>query len=328
MMDQATAQQQQPQTMRLRDVAFTDLYVSVDCEAFLRGVPGMDGVVPPPPQLAADLVGMHAVLTTTGGQRQDFAIRYDGVLYRCSRIPSQGGRWFALRRGMNRVPTLTELGYSAALAQPMVTMGKSHGLLLIGGATGHGKSTTAAALLGEWLKIYGDVAVTVEDPPEAPLDGPHGENGWCFQVDVEHGDFAQPMVQAMRWRPRYVMLGEVRSAEAASQALRAGINGHLVVTTIHAGSVEESLLALLRLAEAKDGELARTVLADGLCGVIHQTLVGEPKRPVINSLFASRGEACPVRAKIRDGKITMLNTEIRLQASRRAQEKRQLDDRR
>lgn len=304
--------------LRLRDVAFTDLYVSVDCEAFIRGVPGTSGIVPPPPQLANDLVGLHAVLTTTGGQRYDFSVRYDGVLYRVARIPSQGGRWFALRRGMNKVPSIPELGYPKAVGMPMLALGRMHGLLLIGGATGHGKSTTAAALVGEWLRRFGDVAVTVEDPPEAPLEGPHGKTGWCFQVDVPRGDFAEPMIRAMRWRPRYILLGEVRSADAASQALRAGINGHMVVTTIHAGSIEESLLALLRLAEAKDGDLARTILADGLAGVVHQSLVGEPKRPVVNALFPSRNEGCPIRAKVRDGKINMLNTDIRMQAARRA----------
>lgn len=311
--------QKRSATLRLRDIAFSDIYVSVDCEAFLRGVPGTTTIVPPPPQLAADLIGLHAVLTTSNIQRQDFAIRYDGVLYRCSRIPSQGGQWFALRRGMTRVPTMDELGFASHVSGPLRKLGTSHGLLIVAGATGHGKSTTAACLIGEWLRDLGDVAITVEDPPEAPLDGPHGEMGWCFQVDVENGDFATPMVHAMRWRPRYILLGEVRSSEAAVQALRAGINGHLVVTTIHAGGIEEALLAMLRLAEAKDGELARAILADGLCGVIHQSLVGEPKRPVVNSLIAARGEGCPVRAKIRDGKITMLNTEIRLQASRRLQ---------
>jgi len=313
-------------SLRLRDIAFSDLYISVDCEAFLRGVPGTEAIVPPPPQLAADLVGLHAVLTTSNVQRQDFAIRYDGVLYRVSKIPSQGGKWYAMRRGLTSVPTLEGLGFPAHVAQPLRKLGTAHGLLIVAGATGQGKSTTAAALVGEWLKLYGDVAVTVEDPPEAPLDGPHGETGWCFQVDVEHGDFATPMVQAMRWRPRYILLGEVRSADAAVQALRAGINGHLVVTTIHAGTIEESLLAMLRLAEAKDGELARAILADGLCGVVHQSLVGDPKRPVVNTLLATRQEGDPVRAKVRDGKITMLNTEIRLQASRRLQQNRPLDE--
>jgi len=305
--------------MRLRDIAFTDLYVSVDCEAFLRGVPGTNGIVPPPSQLASDLVGLHAVLTTTGGQRHDFAVRYDGVLYRVGRIPAQAGRWFALRRGMNKVPSLPEIGYPKSIGMPLLSLGRSHGLVVLGGATGHGKSTTAAALIGEWLRRFGDVAVTVEDPPEAPLEGPHGKTGWCFQVDAPRGDFAEPMIRSMRWRPRYILLGEVRSADAAVQALRAGINGHLVVTTIHAGSIEESLLSLLRLAEARDGSLASTILADGLSAVVHQSLVGEPKRPVVNALLPSRGEGDPIRAKIRDGKINMLNTEIRLQAARRAQ---------
>ncbi|CAB0019960.1 unnamed protein product, partial [Nesidiocoris tenuis] len=70
-------------------------------------------------------------------------------------------------------------------------------------------------------------------------------------------------------------MGEIRSAEAANQAVRAAVNGHLVLTTIHGSSIQGAILALQQIAAAgmQSQDLARAIISDGLTGVIHQCLV-------------------------------------------------------
>ena len=75
--------------MKLRDLAFSDVYISVDCEAFLRGVPGELGILAPPEEVAPDLIGLHAILSVSARERSEFSVRYDGIVYRVSSIASQ-----------------------------------------------------------------------------------------------------------------------------------------------------------------------------------------------------------------------------------------------
>src|SRR3546814_7354761 len=100
---------------------------------------------------------------------------------------------------------------------------------------------------------YGDVAIAIEDPPELPLDGKHGRFGRCFQIAVENGDFGRALSSTMRYNPRYILLGEIRSPVEASQALRAAINGHIVLTTLHAGSITTALQSMLKLVAGPSG---------------------------------------------------------------------------
>jgi twitching motility protein PilT len=91
----------------------------------------------------------------------------------------------------------------------------------------------------------------------------------------------------MRCRPDYLFLGEISTAEAAEHLLKAVTSGHLVVTTVHAGSVTDTISSTLQLAEKRmDAKTARAVLAERLVAAIHQTLTEwgprvtllEPKR--------------------------------------------------
>ncbi|MEO0394010.1 MAG: ATPase, T2SS/T4P/T4SS family, partial [Pseudomonadota bacterium] len=222
--------------MKLRELAFTDLYISVDCEAFLRGVPGQLGIVAPPEAVAPDLIGLHAVLSVSARERAEFSVRYDGAVYRVSNITSQQGRWWVCRRGMTRIPSITELGIVPNLADIMVSLAQDRGLFLVTGAASSGKSTTAASMMASWLTAFGDVGVAIENPPEAPLEGPHGDSGWCFQVDVEDDRIGEALAQARKWRPKFVYLGEINAPQVATQAARSAASQMAVVSTLYAAT--------------------------------------------------------------------------------------------
>jgi len=307
--------------VRLRDLEFTDLYFSHTGEVLVRGVNNADGpLTEVPPDAVVDLDGLQLSVFEKGQHRKEFFVDYDEVRYRVSRIRGQGGDWFTLRKSKSRIPRLKELGgFPPTVMQHLAWLGRHHGLLVISGATGQGKTTTACSLLREYLLAFGDIAVTIEDPPEMMLEGPHGNFGRCFQLRLEGEDFGQALHDALRHTPRYIFMGELRKSYDASQALRAAISGHLVITTIHAGSIEETLNSLLKLTAGTESvDFARELLAEGLAGVVHQTLVRGMKgrKTGLRTQWLFPGADKGIRSLIRDGSISQLSTAIEQQASR------------
>ena len=315
----------------LRDFEFTDLYFSEIGDAFVRGADSSSPIDYIPEEYSVDLSDLHRKVVERGSRESEFFIDQDGVRYRVSKIDSIDGVWYALRRSKFPIPRLGEIGLHPRIIQYLGQIGRKHGLILFAGATGNGKTTTACSLLQEYLVSYGDVAITIEDPPELPLNGTHGDFGRCFQIRVENGDFGRAMTQTMRYNPRYILLGEIRAPYEASQALRAAINGHLVISTIHADNPIGALNSLLKLVSGQENlDLARGVLADGIAGVIHQKLIKTKtgRKPKIEFLFAGYGgaESAGIRTKIRSGKLEQLSTEIESQANRIMQGKTPLGE--
>jgi Tfp pilus assembly pilus retraction ATPase PilT len=319
---------------RLHDLDFTDLFFSERGEAFIRGTEDAEGALSGVPEAVVDdLNELHRRVCDIGQAKAEFFMDYDHMRFRVSRITDVDGIWYTLRRAKWPIPHLGELdGIPSRVVQYLGHLGKKgkHGLIIIAGATSNGKTTTACSLLQEYLLWYGDVAVTVEDPIELPLNGPHGRFGHCFQIPVEDGDFGTAMKRTMRYAPRYILLGEVRSPVEASQAIRAAINGHLVITTIHAGDCVGAINAMLKFVSGVEPiDLARTILADGLIGVVHQQLMRNPtkgKGKILKLEYLFPGDDKGIRSKIRSGKTEQLTTEIGLQATRVAQGKPPLGD--
>lgn len=137
-----------------------------------------------------------------------------------------------------------------------------HGIMLVTGPTGSGKSTTLYTALSELNT--GDVnIITVEDPVEANIDGVN-------QVQVNPKadlTFASALRSILRQDPDIIMVGEIRDSETAAIAVQASITGHMVVSTLHTNSAAG---AITRLA---DMGIEPYLLADSIVGVIAQRLV-------------------------------------------------------
>ena len=308
---------------RLRDMPFMDLYVRIDPEG--RGIarfrtPGRDysnnwsRVLPDHHRGEARIIAEKLAQNL---DNPDASFEYDGMRFRQSYQKLANGQdWVTLRRINARVPTLEELSVSAHIGTQLRRLGKRDGLILISGPTGHGKTTMSFSLLADYLERFGGVGITVEDPVEYALDGPVGEYGYCYQVQVnDEEDWATPLKRALRWTPRYLLVGEVRTPRAAEQILRAATTGHLVITTIHAGSVEESFMGLLHLADQCVGGAAAHMLSQGLTAAWHQTL--GPAGPYLRYVFTEENNnGDPVRSLIRENKIGMINSYIDKQIAR------------
>jgi twitching motility protein PilT len=186
-------------------------------------------------------------------------------------------------------------------------------LILISGSPGAGKTTLSSALLREYLDFYGNVAVTIEDPPELPLSGMY-EKGLCFQLEVDNDDWETPLKMAFRYAARYIFVGEIRDAGAAIEALRACIRGHLVIGTIHSSRIEEALEIMASMASQKTNSITgNTLLADGILATLHLNL---DKVLHVKTLVAGSSLGDPVRAMVREGKFGQLTTLIEQQAVR------------
>ena len=299
----------------LNDLPFIDLYVRTDKpdRAYFRskekGKGQANQIVPDEFQVVVDRFA--AELNTALDGHSDGAIDFDGIRCRLSRQKmADGTMWVCARRINTVIPDIDQLGIAPHLVQHMKGLGIRDGLVLVSGATGAGKTTTAVALLAHYMKTYGGTAVTIEDPAEYVLKGRHGESGHCFQVEVQNDeDWAVCLKRSLRWSPRYIYVGEIRTPKAAEQLLRAASTGHLVITTVHASTLEESLLGVQFLAEQAMGPGVLNILASGVTGVIHQTM--RENGVWIKYLFTDPDAAAdPIRAMIRDGKIGGLSTYI------------------
>lgn len=306
--------------MALKDITFTDIYVGKD-GAWLSGVPGTSDPIAPPVEDAAELVSLRTACEnylTANPEREDFSIRHGDISYRASVMITIVEKVFVLRRLSDKVKLIGELGIPPLVVEMMMRP-KMTGLFVISGAFGQGKTTTAAAMVAGRISHFGGVAVTIEEPPEMPLHGRHGE-GVCYQTWVEKGGFGHACRQAARWAPSIIFIGEIRDAETAIEALRASINGKLVICTAHADNSAMVIERIYNLANGEGGSSDDVLgmLSTGLTGVLHQRLEnsGSRRNLMLEPLFMTEEDGPGARGIIRLKRFDQLKSISQLQKNR------------
>ena len=167
-------------------------------------------------------------------------VEYD---LRVSSLPTTFGEKVVMRiaskSGLNKEKS--ELGFQEEELKRFDGILKNpHGIILVTGPTGSGKSTTLYTVLNELNG--GDVnIITVEDPVEADVDGINQ-----VQVNEKAGlTFASALRSILRQDPDIIMIGEIRDEETASIAVKAAITGHLVVSTLHTNSAASTVVGII-----------------------------------------------------------------------------------
>jgi type IV pilus assembly protein PilB len=196
-----------------------------------------------------------------------FYIKQRGEQYdfRVSTMPSVYGEKVVLRilKVSNATSSLNDLGFTEFNMKRFSDMLKSsHGIILVSGPTGSGKSTTLVGVLNEVSSEKVNI-ITAEDPVEYTIEGVTQ----C-QVNAEIGlTFARYLRSFLRQDPDIIMVGEIRDRETAQLAIEASLTGHKVFSTIHTNSAAGAVSRLINMGVDK------YLLGTSLVGVVSQRLV-------------------------------------------------------
>jgi twitching motility protein PilT len=203
----------------------------------------------------------------------DSSYRIEGVGRFRINLHRERGRAAATVRALpSKVPGLEELHLPAGVG----ALAKlQRGLVIIGGATGSGKTTTLAALVNEINQHEARHIVTIEDP----IEYEHKHNLSVVEqveIGIDAPDFPTALRAAMRQAPDVIVVGEMRDPETARIALSAAETGHLVFTTLH---TTDAASTVSRIADSFPQERQHSVRAEmamALAAILTQTLI--PRR--------------------------------------------------
>ncbi len=203
----------------------------------------------------------------------------------------------ALRYISKKIRTLEDLNLPPTLAD---FTRYSQGLVLVVGPTGHGKSTTLAALIDIINNTRNDHIITIEDPIEYLF-----EQNRCLinqrEVNQDTKSFSAALKHIFRQDPDVIMIGEMRDLETISIALTAAETGHLVFTTLHTNSAAQTIDRIIDSFPGHQQSQVRTQLAGALLGIISQRLIPKVDGgliPAVEILVANPA----IKNLIREGK--------------------------
>jgi type IV pilus assembly protein PilB len=175
--------------------------------------------------------------------RFNFKLEKDEVDLRVSTLPTVHGEKIVMRllKKTGGVPTLPELGLRGSTLKNLESQAlRPHGIVLVTGPTGSGKTTTLYSLLTK-INTPKINVVTLEDPVEYQMVGINQ-----VQINPQAGlTFASGLRSFLRQDPNVIMVGEIRDGETANLAIQAALTGHLVFSTIHTNSAAGALPRLL-----------------------------------------------------------------------------------
>jgi twitching motility protein PilT len=228
---------------------------------------------------APDLETVLAAVTAVNPRKQE-EFRESGELdiaymsndltrYRVNGFMQRGAISFAFRVIPKEVPHFDQLRMPGGVRR----LAEEHrGLVLVTGATGSGKTTTLASMLGHINRTRRQHIVTIEDPIEIVHDDVH-----CIvnqrEVGLDTQSFGQALRRALRQDPDVILIGELRDAETAETALQAAESGHLVFSTMHTIDAAETIGRLTEFFPGVKQQMIRSILAGVLRGVVSQRLL-------------------------------------------------------
>jgi len=243
----------------------------------------------------------------------EFSIAFSGIAgvearFRGNAYFSLGSKSAALRLIPPIIRSIDELNLPPVLKDVC----KQHrGLFLVTGPTGHGKSTTMAAMLNEINNTRDDHIITIEDPVEfvhKPIKCLINQR----EVGTDTRNFAEGLLRALRQDPDVLLIGELRDLETISTAITAAETGHLVLATLHTQDAVQSFDRLVDVFPPSQQEQIKVQLAAVLIGISSQQLIplGDGRgggRICATELLISNPA---VKNCIREGKSSQLKTLI------------------
>jgi twitching motility protein PilT len=171
------------------------------------------------------------------------------------------------------IPTTVPDFASLRLPPGVEKLAEEHrGLILVTGATGSGKTTTLAAMVGHINRTRRQHIITIEDPIEIL----HSDETCIVnqrEVGIDTDSFNEALRRALRQDPDVILIGELRDSETAQTALQAAESGHLVLSTMHTVDAAETISRLIEFFPPAKHPQVRSILAGVLKGVVSQRLL-------------------------------------------------------
>ncbi|KFN48912.1 hypothetical protein P873_13245 [Arenimonas composti TR7-09 = DSM 18010] len=233
----------------------------------------------------------------------NFAIGVSGVgRFRVSCFYQRNQVGMVLRRIETRIPTVEELNLPAVIKTLAMT---KRGIILFVGATGTGKSTSLAAMIGYRNMNSSGHIITIEDP----IEFVHKHEGCIItqrEVGIDTDSWEAALKNTLRQAPDVIMIGEVRTREGMDHAIAFAETGHLVLCTLHANNANQAMDRIINFFPEDRRNQLLMDLSMNLKGVVAQQLIptpdGKSRRVAMEILLGTP----LVQDYIRDGEIHKL----------------------
>ncbi|HEY5715064.1 MAG TPA: PilT/PilU family type 4a pilus ATPase [Psychromonas sp.] len=209
----------------------------------------------------------------------------NGGRFRVSAFMQKEQPGMVLRRIETKIPGFAELNLPERLKE--VCMAK-RGLILFVGATGAGKSTTQAAMIGHRNQHASDHILTIEDPIEFIHE--HGNSVITQrEVGIDTDTFEQALKNSLRQAPDVILIGEIRTRETMEFAMSFSETGHLCMATLHANNANQALDRILHLVPPEQHRQFLFDLSVNLRAIVAQQLIptkeGKERRAAFEILY-------------------------------------------
>ena len=238
-------------------------------------------------------------------QELDFSVGLRGLArFRVNVFQQVNGIGMVLRYVPEETWTLDKLNGPGALKKLAELR---HGLVLVTGPTGSGKSTTLAAMIDHINSTKNHHILTIEDP----IEFVHQPKRCVInqrEIGAHSKGFSNALRSALREDPDVILVGEMRDLETIALALTAAETGHLVFGTLHTNSAVETVDRIVDVFPPQQQQQIRTQLSTSLMGVVSQALVKPVNRPGRVAVFEIMVVNSAVRNIIREGKTHQLTS--------------------
>jgi twitching motility protein PilT len=261
--------------------------------------------------LVANFIG-HALYDKIMSNRSelDFSFTYKHLRFRVNVFFEKGILSASLRLLPAKIPTFETLGVPAVAGK---LLEHNQGMIIISGPTGHGKSTTLAAMIDILSATRHGHIITIEDPIEYIFE--HKKSIVTQrEVGSDTPSFSSALRASLREDPDIVLLGEMRDQETMEVALQIAETGHLVLTTLHTNSAAQTANRIVDVFPPHQQDQVRIQLSEVLLGVIAQRLLPKIQggRVLASEVMIVNSA---VRSLVREGKTHQLPNLIQTSAA-------------
>lgn len=290
-----------------------DIVLTVGLPPMLR-LHGLFTSLPTTVLQSADTVALMKSITPERRQQElqelgstDYGFSFkDDARFRVAAFRQRGEICVVMRLIPTKIRTFQELGLDVHVQELLY---RPRGLILVTGPTGCGKTTTLATMIDHINENRRVHIITVEDPIEFRHD--HRKSIVSQrELGSDVPNFTEALRRALRQTPDVILVGEMRDLDSTRLAVSAAETGHLVLSTLHTNSAQETVERVIDQFPGPEQQQIRTQLASALLAVLSQSLVPRSDRPGLVAAYEILLANNAARNLIRENKTFRIDSTI------------------